>query len=744
MKKWGVLLLAAMLLTALALGAGAEEFFAEESFGGEESFAGEGFFEEEFFAEEPSEDVTEEAPPEEAAEELEDRSVITIAPDLEAGEWEQDEEDYWKVAPVLQAEGKGKGQIVLTWVQDLHTEDDEGYSVPKTGFPSKDIKYYVYEVNPNGVMTQVGKPVVIAKKPLTVKAENEVGEYENFTGYGASVTLKNVAAGTHTYIVRAEKQTKASTKSKLYAEEYGEASNQVEALSWYDDPYTLKNLNVYPTEDSFELEFVADYFLVGEMEHWEPGETGIEVKAEYTLLHFDDETYKETKLKGTSIIYLTGDDIEVYEEDVESWMEYLGYKLNGKGFGNPVIFRTVLPEHEIVTKNGKYQSNDENNLITEAKFSVRYVPYKGAKTKAASSNKYKVSLIKYDDIWKDVWAYVEPGEHHTVSIDFITEEYATEYVLGGLKDNLSLIRNDTLKQTGSGKYKEWVYTGEPRFEGVNAEWVLYNNTTKQIIEDGVEIVGEGLTVNNLEAAGNKTTATITVQPKQNKASGKKFSQTVTFWDYWKKAPIFNGGGQSGDQEVWLRITAPREARHLSVTGFEKNITVDLEENESGELTLKTSDASVEGECEDFDDGIGIYLIGKVKKPGNVKFTVQPINGKEKGEKATETIQVIAAKDSGALDIGWDGTEIGWKHINPDVVRYVVTANTVETEQYGSKGYNIFVESAGDRMERRVEETDALNGMIWVDIGERFDNALIEGFDKDGGRIVTGYSLQHIY
>lgn len=195
MKKWGVLLLAAMLLTALALGAGAEEFFAEESFGGEESFAGEGFFEEEFFAEEPGEDVTEEALPEEPVEELEDRSVITLAPDLEAGEWAQDEDDYWKAAPVLQAQGKGKGKIVLTWVQDLYTEDEEGHSVPKTGFPSKDIKYYVYEVNPSGVMTQVGKPVAIAKKPLTVKAENEEGDDVDITGYGATVALKNVAAG---------------------------------------------------------------------------------------------------------------------------------------------------------------------------------------------------------------------------------------------------------------------------------------------------------------------------------------------------------------------------------------------------------------------------------------------------------------------------------------------------------------------------------------------------------------------
>ena len=737
MRKWGVLLLAAMLLTALALGAGAEEFFAEESFGAEESFAGEGFFEEEFFAEEPDEDVTEEALPEEAAEELEDRSVITLAPDLEAGEWERDEEDYWKAASVLQAEGKGKGKIILTWVQDLHTEDDKGNTVPKTGFPSKDIKYYVYEVNPSGVMTQVGKPVAIAKKPLTVKAENEEGDYESFTGYGASVTLKNVAAGVHSYIVRAEKQTKASAKSKLYAEEYGEASNQAEAWSWYDDPYTIKNVHAYLDEKGdFTLDFVADYSLYAyESEDWVRGKTGFEVTAEYTFWYYDYEKARPAKMKGTSIMPLSTEHIEVSYDDVDGWMKWLGYNPKGKGFANPVVYTAHLPvDTSFIAGKGKKIVFDINNVdIVEAKFSVKYLPdpVLQVKTRAASSNKIKFDFVDIYDLWKTVYASVESGRDHTVNIEIAADQYATEYVLDGLKDNLSLIRNDTLNQYGE-------YAGEPRFEGVDAEWVLYNNKTKEVIEDGVNVWEDTLSVNGVEAAGNKTTATITIQPKQNKASGKKSSQKVTFWNYWKSEPMIYGR-QSGDLEVALEIWVPRAVKQISLTGFAKKITADID----GE-TVVTSDPAVTGVCYRDTSGWLLNLTGKVAKAGKANFVVHAVEGKESGDKAKTTVQVIAAKDSGALDIGWDGTKIGWKHINPDVVRYVVTANTVETEQYGSKGYNIFVESAGDRMERRVEETDALNGMIWVDIGERFDNALIEGFDKDGGRIVTGYSLQHIY
>ena len=356
MRKWGVLLLAAMLLTALTLGAGAEEFFAEESFGGEESFADEGFFEEEFFAEEPGEGVTEEVLPEEPAEELEDRSVITLAPDYEYDEeWEHSEADYWKEAPILEVSPIGKGgKIILTWVQDLYVEDDEDW-YPKNGFPSKDIKYYVYEINPNGVMTQVGKPIAIAKKQLTV---NDNGEY--YTGYGATVTLKNVAAGMHTYIVRAEKQIKASAKSKLFVEEYGEASEPQVALSYYDDEYSVKNVTVASDGYNITLDFVANLSLY-EPDDWKPEMKGFEVKAEYTFWYYDDDKEKDVKTKGTSVFYLGEDDIDDLNSlwDIEHWekeeilkeFERLGYNPKGKGLMNPAVYHVEdLPDHEIIAK----------------------------------------------------------------------------------------------------------------------------------------------------------------------------------------------------------------------------------------------------------------------------------------------------------------------------------------------------------------------------------------------------------
>ena len=136
MRKWGVLLLAAMLLTALALGAGAEEFFAEESFGGEESFTNEGFFEEEFFAEEPGEGVTEEALPEEPVEELEDRSIILF--ENETISADEADADWATIQPEITATVKKK-KISLAWT----------FKDPTTGADvklPKDVKFYIYRV----------------------------------------------------------------------------------------------------------------------------------------------------------------------------------------------------------------------------------------------------------------------------------------------------------------------------------------------------------------------------------------------------------------------------------------------------------------------------------------------------------------------------------------------------------------------------------------------------------------------
>lgn len=378
-------------------------------------------------------------------------------------------------------------------------------------------------------------------------------------------------------------------------------------------------------------------------------------------------------------------------------------------------------------------------------------------SKASSSNKLKFdNYVNEYDSWKSIKAGdinievrndpddINPG--HTVDIEILDPNYyATEYVLGGLKDNLSLIRNDTIEKIveidDGDKYIDWDYTGERRFENVDAEWVLYNNKTKKIVETFESDFD--LNLYGLEAAGNKTTGTITVQPKQNKSSGKKYSQKVIFDRYWKNAPKMESAVQTGDLEAQISFNCyALTDRRFSVKGFAtKEVIVDLTQDEEGEYVVETSDPFISGEASYIDNNwIQVVLTGNVKKVGKTTFTVLPITGKEKGEKATATVQIIAAAESGAVGIRKTDTGIAWRHINPNIVKYVVSINESDDGAFGMQGYDIWTDPI-DRIEKLVEVTE-LGEEISVDYeqsGSHY-NVLIEGFDRDGGRILTDHSL----
>ena len=809
MKKRGILALLALLVLALALEAGAEELFSEESFQAAGGFGEESVFDETFFGGDEFffEDIAgEELPAAEldpAAEEAaDDRSLFTVTPDQEVGEWEYDDDNYWKEAPFLTATAAKGGKVTLSWVQDLYTLSGETRT-DKTAFPSKDIQYYVYELNENGSMTQVKKPVSIGKKWGELFEDEDSDPY---TGMLTTLTLSGLTSGSHTFAVRAEKLTKSAKDKKLAREEYGEISNLVTVTCFYDDVYKLSNLRVeYDYWGDLELDFVADYDLVAESgAHY--GDGWFEVVAKLDLMYYDEakDTYKKGSATATYKLDEIGWGVDEWDNPSD-----LGYNGKGKGLGNPVAAWAGFDvyEYDKDSFTTKPANLDEDEIyFTKGSFTLQYVMVdeKTGKKVVKSKLPFKVTFSSdyeddssYYEEWKTADWEAEAGDDHTVDITLYTNNYASEYVLGGLTEKLSVVHNYPIyKETETETYEGKKYTdinyyaddSKPIYEDYkDYEWLLYNTKTKQVIQGLSDDYGD-LYLEGLEAAGNKSTAKITVQPKQttinykvnwdkdgdfkvagkSSASGKSSAQTVTLWKYWKMAPQVTGW-QSGDKEVRLGVVVMPGTQQVSVAGFADSVNVKIDrEAEYTEDLVTLADANpkkpgiaeyftISG-VEAYDDGtVEFVLSGQVKKEGNVKFTVTSVedNGKQgfnKGDKTTAAVPVIAASASAAVNVNVEAGDkaiaVSFRHINENVVRYAVSGTFSVDSVYGTQGHDIRTYPL-----ERVEVSDFSkmgdDGSLTVNLtlpkGTDMDNwdsysVLVEGFTEDGSRVVTGYSL----
>ena len=651
MRKWGVLLLAAMLLTALALGAGAEEFFAEESFSGEESFTDEGFFEEEFFAEEPGEDVTEEALPEEPAEELEDRSVATL--NIDQIEMAEDGSDWWKTAPVLEAawDDKKAGQVKLSWVQP----DIADKKLDKV------VKYYVYAYDNRlgiGAACQVGKPVSAAKKPVTVALDSQ-----SFTGLGASVTLKKQKTGT-TYFVRTEKITKTS-------EEYGKSSNTV-AYEGYEDDNKWKKIRsdgsdelignyVYLTWTCTNLmkprDGIVDDFIV-ERTTWIMGE---KQPAERIELVFPSNyqagfghhgmhdilpegttkvTYKVTPVRNgkkgntfTKTMTIKPPDwTNVYEFSAGQHETDLAVWLHWKAYGEMA---------------NQYKIGGLSGAASISWNGQRFVP------NLDKNGETSINSLSYNIYWTDVY-----GEAHDLSV---VEGYDGNDDWAILEESYS---DGSLKAAfanmGPLDYAEF--------------WVL-----------------------GPVKSGSSLNYKLSVQPQLGKKTGTKATDTAYLECYWMAGPSVeasqNGIGQAKLITYLADFLSSRtEGVRYEIKGFAKPIVLEVVEaaqadylsNKAGEYGLKL----ISGELESLEiNRSQLTLCAQLTKTGKVTFTVQAQRkeGKKtlKGEtgKATATILGLSNKAGALLDRDLYKKVI-FTNLNPKAVFFRVSTVNYHSENDG--------------------------------------------------------------
>lgn len=849
MKKWALLLYT--ILIAISLCAGAEEFFSEESFAAAAGFSEECIFEETdfdgnelLFTDRPEEsplfqDVTVESA-------VEERSLYTVAPDLEYGEKCQNtEEDYWKAKPILYVDASKKGKITLAWDQYLYVavRDVNGKIIEyieKKSFPkvqNGNIRYCIYEVLPSGEMIQVGKP--LSDRTFTYKGYDAYfNESYEEVFHGGSMTL-SPSSGSHTYVVRAEKQTRSKDDKKLYIEEYGEMSEPMTAVCQHSTLYKISNFRyqqIGSPPNLLKMSFVSDYDLVNRSNQPEDSDGWFELVVKYEFLNRDYDWKKNeyvTKKGRTKAVYRA--DV-VWDPNADP--ASLGYNAKGKGFGNPVVCNLDVdfgPYGDI-----RYYETTEVNpdpdspmidlfavTLTKGNFTLQYVvPKKDkygnylydvfgdmktvVKTKVTGKLdiNYSVSDEAYIPVeWKTPSFSLTPAQQHTADLCLVPDANATEYVLSGFVNNLSIMQNRTLNQVSYTFYDaeeekprtvttQILPSNDPIYDDYkDFEWVVVNTKAKTIVQ-GLNPNSKGeLLLSGLEIAGKKSTAKITVQPKQTvfkwkmsgenesassfsqegkipvgkaNSSGKSTAKTITLQNYWMMAPLLFAR-QIGDRMAQLEIRVWPGTEQVSIAGFRSAVNVKIDRTGAEPaLVLAAADpkkpydipnytvGDVRFETENGTDMICFTIEGEVKKAGKIQFAVIPVNKTakgtfEKGEKASIQLEVTAAGYSSAVDVQHTlksgGHTVTWKHINPNVVRYVVSAVCTNDKITGTQAHNIRTKTI-DRVEKEVPATavpgDTMSTELdfsrvgdfqWTDA-----SILIEGFTADGARLATVNSL----
>ena len=706
MKRFWILALA--LICACALGLSEEAFFAEESFGesglaDESLFSEEAFFSDDFFAEEPAEEL---AAPQADDAEAEARSVITL--ELELLNTEDEDLSDWQAAPILVAEPQKKeGAVNLTWVQSGVTALD------------KDIKYYVYAVDPTtGAGWQVGKPVA-AKKNLSVKYYDEDGDEVTATGMGGVMKLTKQTTGTE-YFVRAEKVAKADKKALGNAETYGKSSNHVTYTG--DDGLwkTVSSLNA--VDVGYGLVYLS----------WvSPMEPEIDEEASITNFTVQRTAWVSGKKQSPETV------------------SEIAYDWSYEGSGFLYYVEDVLPDN-----------------TTKVQYAVTPVQ-DGVSGKTAKSK----TLTIQQDAWKMVLItdLDQVDADLAVEAEFsLTGGIADTYVFKGFASNASVAMNDegifypVLDKKGATPIQSmeysvtWALADEESSEGYTAysqevkvyqdesgNWVSKLNDTSDATLEAMKSLPDALEAGGtFEVTGtvkDSLQATITVTPQKAKKNGVASKKTCQLSHYWKNTPEVYGR-QVGENMALMQayVADPQPGDQYIVKGFTGNVTATLVKDAKGNYDLEYEDpkgAMTWGAPQFYwsdGDYEGVLRFGGQVKGSSANLTVQvkrTVNGKAVSGKAGKVkVAIQAAAKSSAIVADLDEDDVilvAFNNINPNAETFRISvmdqkAHVDEDEE----PFTFLAEFGPDDLTYDEDEE------MWFYDGDDFD---VIGYEENGGR-----------